>query len=353
MSIKNPTHCKIKNYIGLFCIVAMFTLVFFKQDVSAGEVYTAEALGHYSNPISGEVEDSGNNPGIGNGMVSNTVHSIALIEKDDNGKLFATVRYGRRPHIKDVKMWVQANASSGFREVPVEETQTAGDTGDFRFEIPSTDALIKSSFFVNDMGRDVIFFVTLDNLEEGSGDFKTFVSLSSPSSNQEEATSRSQSSSSQERKADEGKNKNKNKSRTSSSSQKAEKSSNKNKEPASKKKEERKSTKQARETGKKLKEPKTTNKVEKSSDEKINQADLGYAHGLLTNSDFDDDSAKKEEGKKALGPLSMGIMIFLIVVAAIIFTVFILGAVFVWLIYEKTKKENLILESRLESKQDN
>lgn len=163
----------------IISIIAVFALVIlFGSTSNAGEIYTAEARGHYENPVNSQVEDAGNNPEIGEGMVSNSVYALALIEKDDNGKLYATVRYKLRDQISNVRMWVQNKGSESFTEVPVEETKNAGKTGDFRFEIPSTDALIKSSFFVEPMGRDVVFFVTLGNLQEGNTDFKTYVSAS-------------------------------------------------------------------------------------------------------------------------------------------------------------------------------
>lgn len=96
----------------------------------------------------------------------------------------------------------------------------------------------------------------------------------------------------------------------------------------------------------KSKDKDSTISDKESDDKKIEQSELGYDHGLLTNSDFNDNKKKEKEKSRPLGPLSLGIIVFLIVVSAIIFTIFILGAIFVWILYEKTKKENLQIESR-------
>ena len=152
------------------------TLIFsFTSPVYAGEVYTASTTGYYSHPVTGEIEDAGNNPGIGQGMVDNVVNGFSLIEKDDDGRLYATVRYSLRDNIENVRVWVQNRGDASFTQVQVEETKHEGGKGDFRFEIPSTDCVIKSSFFVGPMGRDVIFFMDFASLEEGNTEKKVRV----------------------------------------------------------------------------------------------------------------------------------------------------------------------------------
>ncbi len=341
-NINNPTYNSFKKTIGVFCVLFIFLFVFFKQDVSAGELYTAEAVGHYANPSNGKVEDPGNNPGIGEGMVSNTVYGLALVEKDDNGKLFATVRLRQRNHIKDVRMWVQSKQGGGFSEVSVEETKSSGDTGDFRFEIPSTDSVIKSSFFVNQMGRAVIFFITLDNIEEGNTDFKAFVSTSDSSSNSQ-GGSQASDANNEAGQAEQA--------RTQVNKNNAEKESNKSRVSNSENRKSNNALIKKKESKKSIPKNKvnaSSDFSEKDNDKKIEQSDLGYNHGLLTNSDFNDNIKKEKEKSRPLGPLSLGIIIFFIVVSAIIFTIFVLGAIFIWILYEKTKRENLQIESELE-----
>lgn len=339
-NISNPIYYSFKKYIGIICIVFIFLFVFFKQDVNAGELYTAEAVGHYENPVNGEIEDPGNNSGIGEGMVSNTVYGLALVEKDDDGKLFATIRLRRRNHIKDVRMWVQTKGTSGFSEAPVEETKSSGDTGDFRFEIPSTDSVIKSSFFVNQMGRAVIFFITLDNMEEGNTDFKALVSTSASNNNVQSSNSNTEGSSEKNQGEENKSQSSKNSVEKKSEKNKGSKLETENKNKALNKK------KEGKKNVLKSKDKDSTISDKESDDKKIEQSELGYDHGLLTNSDFNDNKKKEKEKSRPLGPLSLGIIVFLIVVSAIIFTIFILGAIFVWILYEKTKKENLQIESR-------
>src|SRR3712207_9401463 len=89
------------NKLRTILLALVIIIGVFKVNVRAGEVYTAAARGYYHHPVTKVVEDPGNNPGIGEGMVNNVVYGVALIEKDDNGKLYATVRYNLRDNIKD------------------------------------------------------------------------------------------------------------------------------------------------------------------------------------------------------------------------------------------------------------
>ena len=294
----------------------------------AGEIYTAEARGHYANPVNGDIEDAGNNFGIGEGMVGNSVYGLALVEKDDSGKLYATVRYRLRDQIKDVKMWVQDKGADSFTEVPVEETQNTGKTGDFRFEIPSTDALIKSSFFVNPMGRDVVFFVTIGNLQEGNTDFKAFVSSSGAtgdSSGGEESSYRE-----------------KNQAQDVKTPERSASKSEKNTGPKNAVLNKEKSL------GSKVAENRD-NPLKTDSEKKKSENSHGFSHGLLTNRDFEDNGEKNKEKRKSkpLGPITRGIILFAEIVGGIIFSIIILAAAAILILYKYIKYENNKMENTI------
>ena len=319
-----------KKIINIFLVFAI--VVFLGCTSKAGEIYTAEARGYYENPINGQIEDPGNNPGIGDGMVSNSVYALALIEKDDNGKLYATVRYKLRDQISDIRMWVQDKGSDSFTEVPVEETKNSGKTGDFRFEIPSTEALIKSSFFVKPMGRSVIFFVTLGNLQQGNTDFKAYVSTSSEND-------------------DNGNGKNSNinepKKRDDAETPKVAVGINNSK------------------TGEKTinnknsrlgKEPDNSTKTVNRNlpENKTEKKNFGFSHGLLTNKDFGDEqkSIVKNEKKPPLGPISKAFLMLLIVILGILISALIIGAAVILILYKKIKDKNEKIESYIEKKKN-
>ena len=54
------------------------------------------------------------------------------------------------------------------------------NTTDFRMQVPSENAIIRCNMYVIPMGRDVIFYITVGNLQSGSGDFVTSVKVEEP-----------------------------------------------------------------------------------------------------------------------------------------------------------------------------
>lgn len=57
------------------------------------------------------------------------------------------------------------------------ESFSMSNEGDFRFDIPNENAIVRCTFYVVAMGRDVVFYIDFDNIREGSGDFVTSVEV--------------------------------------------------------------------------------------------------------------------------------------------------------------------------------
>lgn len=322
------------KYIKIFFVLSIILFTLFQPISSAGEVYTSETYGHYENPINGKIEDPGNNPGIGEGMVSNVVNGLSLIEKDDNGKLYATVRYRLRSKIKNIKMWIYNSKTRSFSQVRVSEVKSGGDTGDFRFEIPSTETLIRSSFYVEPMGRDVIFFVSFGKIQGGSGDFKVFVKTSQPVFKTDVSNNRSVLNDSNLGKAQ-------NRGRTVYQFN----NENKNKNNTAISKDDNKSTTKSNSNG-------LGNNLNHKSEKdecKTSKSTRGYTHGLLTNKDYKDtkEASKKEEVIKEDGEITRYVKLFVVIVLAIIFSAFILGAILICIFYKFIKNNNLKKEEAL------
>ena len=139
-----------------------------------GTAYVATATAYYKHPVTGTVEDAGNNEGLGQSMTESVLHSKALIEKTDSGKLYATVRIFLTDNIENVKFWTQSRGASSFQSVSatlMQENIGGVYCSDYRFQIPAENAVVKASFYVTPMGRDVIFYLDFSNLKEGSSDF--------------------------------------------------------------------------------------------------------------------------------------------------------------------------------------
>lgn len=141
----------------------------------------AKTTPYYSHPVTGVIEDPGNNPGIGQGMTENVVSPQALVETTDDGRIFLTVRYNLANYIKNETFAVQNYGDQDFYSVSAEITGQTEETRDYRFEIPSKNIAVRATFFVGPMGRDVIFYYTISDLVEGNTDFATLENVNSSS----------------------------------------------------------------------------------------------------------------------------------------------------------------------------
>jgi hypothetical protein len=142
--------------------------------LAAGNVYTAAANPYYRHPVTGIVEDAGNNEGIGQGMTESVLNPVALIEETGDGTIYVTVRYYLAEYISGVQFWTQKREDTDWNSASYTITQEnlGGEyCTDYRLEIPTEDAVVKSSFFVSPMGRDVIFYMDFSDFTEGNGDF--------------------------------------------------------------------------------------------------------------------------------------------------------------------------------------
>lgn len=161
-----------KKIINSLCILALI----FANLINITYAYrqeTAKTTPYYSHPVTGVIEDPGNNPGIGQGMTENVLSPQALVEHTDDGRIFLSVRFNLANYIKNESFAVQNYGDENFYSVKAEVTGQGKETRDYRFEIPGNNVIVRSSFFVEPMGRDVIFYYTISDLVAGNTDFKT------------------------------------------------------------------------------------------------------------------------------------------------------------------------------------
>ncbi|MFA5658786.1 MAG: heme-binding Shp domain-containing protein [Oscillospiraceae bacterium] len=165
-----------------FAVVLAFMASITSETTLAAEngIYTAKASAHYIHPVTGEIEDSGNNPTIGQAMTDSVLFKTALIEVDSGGKTFVIVRFFLIDNIDDISFQVQKDGYSPFQSVDstIMKEDLGDSNADFRMEIPSENAILRSTFYVVPMGRYVAFYMTFSGLEKGSGDFVTSITVS-------------------------------------------------------------------------------------------------------------------------------------------------------------------------------
>lgn len=174
-------------YIGgiVFSLLLATLVPAFGNSVLAavkGEIYTASAHAYYRHPVTGVVEDAGNNEGIGQGMADKMLNDDALIEKTEAGEIYVTLRLYLTQFISDVFFWTQERNTDSWTEVShqvMQENMGDEDCTDYRLELPAKDAVVKCSFFVEPMGRAIIIFMDFSDWKAGSeGDFIVSVDYS-------------------------------------------------------------------------------------------------------------------------------------------------------------------------------
>ena len=162
-------------------VIMTGALAIFSETAEAATygIYTVTAKPYYAHPVTGMVEDSGQNPGIGQGMTESVLDEQALLEVDEDGNHFVTARFCLMDNIEDVSLSVQEDAESAFAdlEYAVMKEDMEEATSDLRFAVPDENAIVRASFYVVPMGRDVLFYITFSDPVSGSGDFVTSVEV--------------------------------------------------------------------------------------------------------------------------------------------------------------------------------
>lgn len=144
-------------------------------------IYTATATPHYRNPLTGKIEDSGGEDSevLGQSMTESATYTKALVEVDSNGNTYITVRLKLMDNIQNPTFKVDGSSVSAS----LMQEDYSANTADYRMKVESENSVIRCSMYVVPMGRDVIFFITVSNLNSGSGDFVTSISVNNNKSN--------------------------------------------------------------------------------------------------------------------------------------------------------------------------
>ena len=165
-------------------LVVMASITYVSASALDNGIYVARSTPHYRHPVTGNIEDSGgeNSEVLGQSMTESALYPEALIEVDPNGKMFATIRLKLMDNIENPTFKVQNHGDSGFWDVgyDIMKEDYSSNQSDFRFEIPNESCIIRATFYVVPMGRDVIFYIDFSDFREGSSDFITSVEVREP-----------------------------------------------------------------------------------------------------------------------------------------------------------------------------
>ncbi len=142
-------------------------------------IYTATAASHYKHPVTGVIEDSGGESSyvLGQSMTESALDTHALVEVDTEGNTFATIRLKLMDNIKNPSFQVDEQDV----EASIMQEDAANNTADYRMRVDSEDSIIRCGMYVIPMGRDVVFYITLSDLEAAgendAGDFITSIRI--------------------------------------------------------------------------------------------------------------------------------------------------------------------------------
>ena len=142
-------------------------------------VYTASTAPSYANPVTGAIEDSAgqSNVALAESMTTGCTYPAALVEKDTAGNTFVTLRFKLADQMGAMSFWADNGGDGAFSAVEAAQMQvdSASNTADWRFQVPSETSNIRVSMYVNPMSRAVVYFVQLADLAEGNTDALPFV----------------------------------------------------------------------------------------------------------------------------------------------------------------------------------
>lgn len=147
-------------------------------------VYTASTAPSYANPVTGAIEDSAgqSNVALAESMTTGCTYPAALVEKDTAGNTFVTLRFKLVDQMGAMSFWADNGGDGAFSAVEAAQMQvdSANNTADWRFQVPSETSNIRVSMYVTPMGRDVVYFTQLTGLVEGNADAVPFVQTITP-----------------------------------------------------------------------------------------------------------------------------------------------------------------------------
>lgn len=188
----------------LFIIVATFIFMSVAklQPIQALDdgAYLMGCSSSYANPLTGQIEDGGTNIALGDSMIASILEDQLLLEKV-GGKIYITVGLGLSSQVSNVRMKVMdSKGNMSSRSVTVTgSSQANGDTvKHYRIQVDSLSQYISPMMYVDAMGRDVQFFITLNSssISAGTGIYTSQMVKTQTETKTESSTSQTQTQSS-------------------------------------------------------------------------------------------------------------------------------------------------------------
>jgi len=129
----------------------------------AAETQALQAVPSYVNPITGQIEDEGQSPELGQGMSENLVLATpASLLVDAEGSIFITFRVGLVAESQDLIVQLLNADGTVDRTLPysIVENHPDENTQDIRIMVPDREPTLRISLVSIPMGREVVCFAT-------------------------------------------------------------------------------------------------------------------------------------------------------------------------------------------------
>lgn len=192
------------------CLISVFMVMALSLSFSFAEsagTYTTSVSPQYRNPLTGAIEDSGGDSkeDLGQSMAQSTVSSVGLVEIDASGNVYATYRINNASAMSSISF--STSAGGVFYGVSAVNTNTVGNSADYRIKVPYAGAPVKCAIYIAPMGREVIFFMTSAGLTPGQGDFVSTIdtSVQAQSSQGSDSSKSEEAKKAEDKKAEEAK----------------------------------------------------------------------------------------------------------------------------------------------------
>lgn len=177
--MKNTATKALRALCGMVVMLALMAGITSIPVLAASNgIYTATATSHYKHPTTGVIEDSGGEGSyvLGQSMTDSALNKAALVEVDSSGATWVTIRLNLMDNIQSPQFQVDGSSVSAT----LMQEDYSNNTADYRMRVNSENSIIRCNMYVTPMGRDVIFYITVGNLQSGSGDFVTSVKVEQP-----------------------------------------------------------------------------------------------------------------------------------------------------------------------------
>ncbi len=142
----------------------------------SGTVYSCTVVPAYEHPVTGVIEDAGGSSGkaTGQGMVESCINTAGMMEITDDDLYFLTIRLSMIDQTGNYSFQAQEWGADSWSDAASGVTQQGSDklgtTNDVCIQLPARQSVVRVSFYVGQMGRDVVCYCYPTDLAAGAPD---------------------------------------------------------------------------------------------------------------------------------------------------------------------------------------